>query len=264
MDANLSQHPTISVEQIYTVLNNYRIGKKPLAKLLGWGETTIIRYVEGDCPTTEYSDKLLMILGNPGYFYEILLKNKENITSVAYKKSLKAVLARLLQSKICVTAQYIINKRKGNISLYELQYYLYYIQSFSLALTNTPFFEDDFIVNEEEMPYEKVYHDFTIRRICTLEIEEDALAKEEVNFIDDVITAYDWYGPNMMKNLTGYERIMLKLSRDKYNRKIITKDALKNHFLDVASTYGIHSSKDIHKYPDQRFIEIRNINISII
>ena len=47
----------ISIPEIAAILNNYRIGKKPLAKLLGWGETTIIRYMDGDVPTKEYSDK---------------------------------------------------------------------------------------------------------------------------------------------------------------------------------------------------------------
>ena len=46
----------ISSEEIKLILDRYRIGKKPLAKLLGWGETTIIRYMEGDVPTNEYSN----------------------------------------------------------------------------------------------------------------------------------------------------------------------------------------------------------------
>ena len=45
----------ITVDEIRQILESYRIGKKPLAKLLGWGETTIIRYMEGDIPTSEYS-----------------------------------------------------------------------------------------------------------------------------------------------------------------------------------------------------------------
>lgn len=254
----------VTVEQIQTILNNYRIGKKPLAKLLGWGETTIIRYVEGDCPTAEYSDKLLMILENPGYFYEILLKNSDHITPVAYKKSLKAVLKYLMQSKISVLAQYVINQRRGNISVVELQYYLYYIQSFSLALYNTPMFEDDYIINEEEMPYERIHQDYLTRKINMLELGEDVLTKEEIHFVDCIMSAYDWYGPVMMKNLVGNERTTLKLSRDKYNRKIITKETIKSYFTLIMERYGIMSPKDIHKYPDQRFIEMRNINISIV
>ena len=171
METLESKSENITIEQIYTISNNYRIGKKPLAKLLGWGETTIIRYVEGDS-TNEYSDKLRMILENPGYFYEILTKNKNNITQVAYRKCSKAVLKQMLQSRICIIAQYIINKRKANISLLELQTYLYYIQAFHLALNNSPMFEDDYIVNDDHMPYEQVYNDFTTRKITELEIQK--------------------------------------------------------------------------------------------
>lgn len=68
----------------------------------------------------------------------------------------------------------------------------------------------------------------------------------------------------MMKNMIAYERMMLKLSRDKYNRKIITKEELKSYFKEICELYDIQSAKQVHKYPDQRFFEIRNINISIM
>lgn len=248
----------ITIEQIHSILDRYRIGKKPLAKLLGWGETTIIRYVEGDTPTAEYSDKLKMILDNPGFFYEILQRNQENITGVAYKKCCKAVLKQMLQSRICIIAQYIINKRSGNISLEELQNYLYYIQSFSLALENRPMFEDDYLLLDNGMCFEQVYNDYQNRRITILELAEDALDTADKALIDDIIEAFAWYGPSMLKNLLTYEKVMLRVSRDNQNRKIVAKDSLRAHFSDLLKIYKITNTKDIHKYPDQRFLEIRN------
>lgn len=259
MEKSMEEQEVISVDQIYTILNNYRIGKKPLAKLLGWGETTIIRYVEGDVPTNEYSDKLLMILKNPGYFYELLQKNQDNITKVAYKKCRKAVLKQLLESKICVVAQYIINKREAKINIQELQNYLYYTQSFSLALYDYPMFEDEYIFNSEEMPFERVAKDFATRKISILELTEDSLNDYEKELVEQVIAAFDWYGPQTMKNLTTFERAMLKVSRDKRNKKIVSKEALKFHFNDILLLYDIKEPKEIHKYPDKRFLEIRNV-----
>lgn len=259
METFEEQDENITIEQIYTILNNYRIGKKPLAKLLGWGETTIIRYVEGDSPTNEYSDKLRMILENPGYFYEILTKNRDNITQVAYKKCSRAVLKQMLQSRISVISQYIINKRNGNISLLELETYLYYIQAFHLALYNRPIFEDDYIVNDIQMPYERIYSDYTTRKITVLEIEDDILTRTEKEFIDCVLQAFDWYGPSMLKSLVTYEKVMLRISRDGQNRKIINKEALKMHFIDVITLYKINNEHDIHNYPDQRFLEIKEL-----
>src|SRR5574344_715033 len=106
----------ITTDEIRCILNNYQIGKKPLAKLLGWGETTIIRYVEGDIPTREYSDKLKYIMQNPAYFGQILEENKESLTAVAYRKCSQAVREKLLESKIRVVAQYIINRLEGHVS----------------------------------------------------------------------------------------------------------------------------------------------------
>ena len=52
---DINNEGVITVDEIKQILDEYCIGKKPLAKLLGWGETTIIRYMEGDIPTNEYS-----------------------------------------------------------------------------------------------------------------------------------------------------------------------------------------------------------------
>ena len=90
------QESTISTEDVKCILLDYNIGKKPLAKLLGWGETTIIRYIEGDIPTCEYSQKLLQIKEDPNYYYDILLRNQDKLTTVAFKKSKKAVLSILI------------------------------------------------------------------------------------------------------------------------------------------------------------------------
>ena len=40
----------ITTEEINSILNKYKIGKKPLAKLLGSGEITLIRYLNADIP----------------------------------------------------------------------------------------------------------------------------------------------------------------------------------------------------------------------
>lgn len=72
---NKRNDTNITSEEIMTILRRYNIGKKPLARLLGWGETTILRYIDGDVPTVEYSKKLKAILDDPEYYYEILEHN---------------------------------------------------------------------------------------------------------------------------------------------------------------------------------------------
>ena len=82
----------ISAEQIKELLQRYAIGKKPLAALLGWGATTVMRYTEGVCPAPEFSATLLRLYEEPLLFLELLEENKDKLTPVAYKKSKNAVL----------------------------------------------------------------------------------------------------------------------------------------------------------------------------
>lgn len=238
----------ISVEEIKQILVNYHIGKKPLAKLLGWGETTIIRYVEGDIPTREYSDKLKYIMLNPAYFNEILEQNKESLTPVAYRKCSQAVKERLLESKIRVVAQYTINRLNGHISLYELEMYLFCIQGFYLAMEDKAMFEDDFIVNIEEMPYETIYEDYCKRKITTMDLKKDALTAQETAFINDIIDAMSWYGPVMLSVMLRYQLMFVKPSRDSMDREIIAKDSILDYFKGIIEENNIVSSSQIHEY----------------
>lgn len=253
----------ITIEEINEILGGYHIGKKPLAKLLGWGETTIIRYTEGDVPTREYSDKLRWIMKNPEYFGQILEKNKDSLTPVAYRKCSQAVKEKLLESKIRIVAQYIINRLEGRISLYELQIYLYYIQGFYLAMEEQAMFEDDYMINDHDMPYQVVYEDYKVRNITTLELQKNALTEKESNYINDVVEALSWYGPAMLDKMVHYERMMLKLSRDRGNHKIISKETMTNHFRDVIITWHIRSTEDIHTYLEQMYIKLVNAEWNI-
>jgi hypothetical protein len=59
--------------------------------------------------------------------------------------------------------------------------------------------------------------------------------------------------------MTAYEKSMIKVSRDKYNNKIIAKDTLKVYFKEILNQYQIKSVKDIYKYPDTRIIDIKDL-----
>lgn len=92
-DANLDtidynyreQHNIIHVSEIEELLAKYNIGAKPLSLLLGWGEVTISRYLKGQLPIKEHSDKLKS-LNNPYIFLEVLKGNKSILTDVALRK----------------------------------------------------------------------------------------------------------------------------------------------------------------------------------
>lgn len=253
------ENDIIEIEEIQNILNNYRIGKKPLSKLLGWGETTIIRYLEGDIPTLEYSTKLKTILENPAYYYQILSNNKSTITNIAYQKSKRAVLDKLLLTKIDKVAQYIINLYQAQISLIDLQGLLYYSQGFFLAFYDNYIFSEEYQVNSKGIPYLKLYNQMQSRTIFCLEIKEQELSKKEQLVIKAVVDAFSWYGPKMLTTLMAYERTLLRISRDKENNKIISLEAIKSYFKEVLIKYGIRTPEEIYKYPDKRIIDMKNV-----
>lgn len=253
----------ITSDEIKSILDRYRIGKKPLAKLLGWGETTIIRYMEGDIPTNEYSNKLRVLLNDPEYYYDLLMKRKDCLTGVAFKKSKRAVLSKILSSKIYAVAYYIVNKSNAEICPSYIQFLLYYIQSFSLALYDREIFQEEYAVNNEHIPYLKLYEGMKRCGVHTLELTEEYLSEEEKELINDVYETFSWYGPKALSSLNTFERSMIKISRDKYNSKIISKETLKTFFKEILAQYHITCSKEIYLYPERRLQDIREMSLSV-
>ena len=249
----------ISADEIKLILDRYRIGKKPLAKLLGWGETTIIRYMEGDIPTNEYSNKLKAILDDPEFYYDLLCRRKECLTGVAFKKSKKAVMSKIMSTKIYAAAYYIVNKCNADICPSYIQFLLYYAQVFSLALFDKELFQEECGVNNEHIPYLKLYEGMKRCGIHILEGGEEYLTPEEMELVDAIMDAFTWYGPKALHAMTSYEKSMLKISRDKHNNKIIAKDILRAYFKEILENYQIKNIYEIGKYPDQRILDIREI-----
>lgn len=256
----LDNEGVITSEEIRQILEKYRIGKKPLAKLLGWGETTIIRYMEGDIPTGEYSTKLKTLLDSPEFYYGLLIKRKDCLTNVAFKKSKKAVLSKIMASKIYAAAYYIIEISDVEICASYIQYILYYVQAFFLALYDKEIFEEEYGINEEQMPYINLYQNMKRCGIHKLEIGEEYLNDEEKELIEGVYEAFSWYGPKAIQALMSFEKTKLKISRDRYNKKIISKESIKQYFKEICEKYDINGIKDIKKYPDRCITNIRELN----
>ena len=87
MESEKNYSMSIIQEQLGSIMEQYQIGKKPLAKLLGWGDTTIMRYLNGVEPNREFAMKIQQLAQNPFEYIQILEQNKERITQTAYKKS---------------------------------------------------------------------------------------------------------------------------------------------------------------------------------
>lgn len=89
----------VAKELISNLLEKYNIGKKPFSLLLGWGETTIIRYLDEESEPSEKYFNILNELKDPEKYLSLLNSNKNNISKVAFQKSLNAVNELLLKEK---------------------------------------------------------------------------------------------------------------------------------------------------------------------
>jgi hypothetical protein len=91
-EAFRKEEDLITVPEMAFILEKYNIGKRPLSLLLGWGELTLTRYLDGDIPTKIYSEILRRILDEPDYMRELLEKNKDSLTDIAYKRCNEALI----------------------------------------------------------------------------------------------------------------------------------------------------------------------------
>lgn len=139
-----NKYQIITVHEIEEILEKYNIGKKSLSLILGLGEITITRYLNGQNPPKENSELLKNIYNNP-YLYELfLIANKEKITDIAFKKSLgktKQLELSNSSSKMYDTSLYIIGKLEVTTPL-ALQKILYFTQCFSKKITDSNIFNN--------------------------------------------------------------------------------------------------------------------------
>ena len=75
-----------TIDIINSIMSKYNVGKRPLSLLLDWGELTITRYLKGMTPKKEYLDFLKNINEDAHKFNEMLQKNQNKITKIAYEK----------------------------------------------------------------------------------------------------------------------------------------------------------------------------------
>ncbi len=259
----------ITIKEIEKILNKYAIGKKPLSLVLGWGEVTIIRYLEGSTPEKAYSDILKKVLEDPNTLYEYLEKNKDLITKVAYKKTLGKIMELKLtedQSKIYLISKHIIAKME-DITPLALQKILYYIQGFSTYFFDKPIFNDNAEAWVHGPVYREIYDRFSYYRYNPISKNEfesyneiDSLNEKELKLIDSVINNFGVYSGKILEKMTHttipWEEGRKELSEEEYSSNIIDTDTMKDYFTNIGKKYKMKDVSDISKYASSMFKEI--------
>lgn len=264
-EAYRTEEKIITKEEINEILRKYKIGKKPLSRLLGWGEVTLTRYINGDVPTKPYSDELYKILKDSDYMLEILEKNKDNITTSAYITTLNAIKEDFIViSDIELVAQYIIEKCE-EITPLALQKILYYAQGFYKCFFGDFLFKADCQAWIHGPVYYDIYTKYkmfgskNIEQYIDYDVSE-ILDEDKKNLLDVVIKCFGFYNGKALEKMTHYEQPWMESRRgktvDEKSNNIISKEKIEEYFSRIKEKYDMLELFDIKKYSEEHFSKV--------
>ena len=259
----------IEREEINEILEKYNIGKKPLSIVLGWGEVTIIRYLDGQIPDQFHSDILREIKEDYHEFLKYLEKNRELITDIAYKKAKGKIIELQLeedQSTIYLISKHIISKTE-DITPLALQKLLYYIEGFSLALLEQDLFETNCEAWIHGPVYREIYDRFSYYSYHAIEKEEfqgymelKKLDESTLKLIDEVIRCFGCYSGKILEKMTHltvpWQKARSDVEAKEASTQVIEKDEMKKFFKQVCENYHITSSNELSRYSTKIFKKV--------
>lgn len=255
----------IKVAEIQELLETYEIGKKPLASLLGWGEATIIRYLDGFTPRKIYSDQLKE-LKDPNKMLELFESNKKNLSEVAQRKLLNRInqlvddLREVQDNGVVNVAKYFLSKidteAEEVITPLKLQKIIYYAQAWLLALKNRTFFEDDFQAWVHGPVIPNLYYQYKKHGYSSIPkaeaVDSSIFDEDQLNILEMVRYAYGRYDAKYLEELTHQESPWKdargECKADEICTRIISKDSIKSYFDEIADNFNIQSKHDLKNY----------------
>lgn len=255
--------------EIEEILEKYNIGKKPLSLLLGWGEVTIIRYLDGGVPDKLHSDVLFSIKNNPSKLLRYLEENKNLITELAYKKVLLKIEELEKEEdreNIYLIAKHIIAKLEDTTPL-ALQKILYYIDGFSLALLERSIFEQRPEAWVHGPVYKNIYDHYSCYKFNAIDKNNfskylviDTFDDDMINLVDEVIRCFGCYSGKTLEKMTHLSESWVSaregVMKDEASNKKIDKEMMKLEFLSICERYNISNYSLIFKYSNRLFKKV--------
>src|SRR6056297_940953 len=259
----------IKIEDIEKILDRYDIGKRPLSLLLGWGEVTLTRYLNGDTPSKPYSDKLKRILEDKDYYSELLEQNKANISPVAFSKSQAAIDDMSLITdneigKLESAVRYLL-MQTSEITPLALQKLLYFAQGFQKAFSNSFLFEEDCEAWVHGPVYRNIYEKYRSHGYNPIEDNELSyeiinLSEDEKELLDHIVLYFGCYSGKVLEKMTHSEEPW-RVARHglmgwEISDKPIEKDEIGSYFASVKEKYKMLNLTDIKDYSKDLFSKL--------
>lgn len=249
----------IQIEEIKEIIDKYNIEKRPLSKLLGFGEHTIEKYLNGQLPNREYSDLLRKVNGDYRvmlYFYEL---NKDKLTA----KGLEKIKEKLeyyksineYSSPIERYAVYILNS-SYEITNLSLQKLLYYIEAFGQVILGEQLFNNRCEAWKLGPVYRDIYEKYKVFGSDQIVIDKsdtsDILDEKHRNLVDYVLKHFAIFNGYTLKELTHAETPWIEAhsgyALDERCEEQITHESIKDYFEKVNNKYKLNTDKGVKKY----------------
>lgn len=251
----------ITIEQIEMILEKYHIDKRPLSKMLGFGELTITRYLEGQLPSKRYSDILLQLLQDDEQMKEKLENGRQSITDAAYRKVKEAIAYRekMLShnTKIEAVALYLLSS-SYEITNLSLQKLLYYVKAFGYLFLERDILDADCEawVHGPVFPiiYNK-YREYGKSIIPNEDVPADVgkfLPQEEIALINFVLGCFGIYNGMILREFTHQEQPWIKARGElgdtqRCNNVMWDKD-IQEYFQQMDEVYNLHERAGVEQY----------------
>jgi len=235
-------------ELLIFMMQRYEIGKKPLARLLGWGDTTVMRYLDGVEPNREFAARIGQLAESPLEYAGVLEKNKEKLTDTAYRKTRRAVYREIFCDRSTEAMQYIITLAEGDIAPYRIMMVLYYAQVCSLVLRGLPLFEEEADFSPgQPLVYPRLYGQLREYGVRILQPETASFSEEEQECLKQVYLVLNGYSPNALKALAAREKRRIRRHL-KTEADHIPGQSLKTQYENGFKKSGVECPADLKKY----------------
>jgi len=257
------QRDIITQGEIIEILDKYSTSQKFLSRLLGWGEITLTRYVGGNYTPNQENSARLKSLSNPYVFQSILNEkcldtHKEMQKEMSYKKAQAKVNDELIKlekenSKIFSVIHWFLSQATEEfpITHLALEKLLYFVQSWSVALTGKWMFDDDCQAWVHGAVYPQVYEmfkGFGYQPLPRVNYEME-LSEEDIKILNMVKLCYfDVYSAKTLEKVCHLEQPYQEARKgyleEQACQEIIDKEQIKSYYERVKQKYNI-SLEDI-------------------
>lgn len=251
----------ISIEEIKSILTKYNIEKRPLSKVLGLGELTITRYIDGQIPSKKYSDLLIELHNNENSMRSYVEINKSLISEITYDKAIKAIEQCEKEKAVHNSAErialYIISSGFDVTNLF-LQKILYYVKAISELFVGKTIIPETCEAWKYGPVFPSVYDKYKefgkheIETKVSFEYASKLLTEEEIRIVNYVLYSFGIYNAWFLKDLTHAEEPWIAarggLDEDDSSHNVMKDELISVYFDKINKQYNLTSAVGVATY----------------